>query len=173
MSNHLDAWIETYPDFPKPGILFYDIAPIIEQPDRLRTVCELIQSQITQWEPDVLVGIDSRGFLFATPVALMMDLGVVMVRKKGKLPGDVREESYALEYGEATLAVQKDRDLSGKRVVLIDDLLATGGTLAATEKLLNESGADVIGTVVLIELELLKGRDNLQAPVVSLQVYDE
>jgi adenine phosphoribosyltransferase len=173
MSNHLDAWIETYPDFPKPGILFYDIAPIIEQPDRLRTVCELIQSQITQWEPDVLVGIDSRGFLFATPVALMMDLGVVMVRKKGKLPGDVREESYALEYGEATLAVQKDRDLSGKRVVLIDDLLATGGTLAATEKLLNESGADVIGTVVLIELESLKGRDNLQAPVVSLQVYDE
>lgn len=173
MSNHLDAWIETYPDFPKPGILFYDIAPIIEQPDRLRTVCELIQNQITQWKPDVLVGIDSRGFLFATPVALMMDLGVVMVRKKGKLPGDVREESYALEYGEATLAVQKDRDLSGKRVVLIDDLLATGGTLAATEKLLNESGADVIGTVVLIELELLKGRDNLQAPVVSLQVYDE
>lgn len=173
MSNHLDAWIETYPDFPKPGILFYDIAPIIEQPDRLRTVCELIQNQITQWKPDVLVGIDSRGFLFATPVALMMDLGVVMVRKKGKLPGDVREESYALEYGEATLAVQKDRDLSGKRVVLIDDLLATGGTLAATEKLLNESGADVIGTVVLIELELLKGRDNLKAPVVSLQVYDE
>jgi len=173
MPNHLDAWIETYPDFPKPGILFYDIAPIIEQPDRLRTVCELIQNQITQWKPDVLVGIDSRGFLFATPVALMMDLGVVMVRKKGKLPGDVREESYALEYGEATLAVQKDRDLSGKRVVLIDDLLATGGTLAATEKLLNESGADVIGTVVLIELELLKGRDNLQAPVVSLQVYDE
>ena len=173
MSNHLDAWIETYPDFPKPGILFYDIAPIIEEPDRLRTVCELIQSQITQWEPDVLVGIDSRGFLFATPVALMMDRGVVMVRKKGKLPGDVREESYALEYGEATLAVQKDRDLSGKRVVLIDDLLATGGTLAATEKLLNKSGADVIGTVVLIELESLKGRDNLQAPVVSLQVYDE
>ena len=173
MPNHLDAWIETYPDFPKPGILFYDIAPIIEQPDRLRTVCELIQNQITQWKPDVLVGIDSRGFLFATPVALMMDLGVVMVRKKGKLPGDVREESYALEYGEATLAVQKDRDLSGKRVVLIDDLLATGGTLAATEKLLNESGADVIGTVVLIELELLKGRDNLKAPVVSLQVYDE
>ena len=102
-----------------------------------------------------------------------MDLGVVMVRKKGKLPGEVREESYALEYGEATLAVQKDRDLSGKRVVLIDDLLATGGTLAATEKLLNDSGAEVVGTVVLIELELLKGRDNLKAPVKSLQVYDE
>lgn len=173
MSNHLDAWIQTYPDFPKPGILFYDIAPIIEYPDRLKSVCHLISDAITEWAPDVLVGIDSRGFLFATPVALLMDLGVVMVRKKGKLPGEVREESYALEYGEATLAVQKDRELAGKRVVLIDDLLATGGTLAATEKLLNDSGAVVVGTVVLIELELLKGRDNLKAPVKSLQVYDE
>jgi len=173
MSNHLDAWIQTYPDFPKPGILFYDIAPIIEHPERLKSVCHLIRDAIADWTPDVLVGIDSRGFLFATPVALLMDLGVVMVRKKGKLPGEVREESYALEYGEATLAVQKDRDLSGERVVLIDDVLATGGTLAATEKLLNDSGAEVVGTVVLIELELLKGRDNLKAPVKSLQVYDE
>ena len=82
MSNHLDTWIQTYPDFPKPGILFYDIAPIIEYPDRLRYVCQLIRDAITDWQPDVLVGIDSRGFLFATPVALLMDLGVVMVRKK-------------------------------------------------------------------------------------------
>jgi adenine phosphoribosyltransferase len=173
MSNHLDAWIQTYPDFPKPGILFYDIAPIIEHADRLRTVCELIRDAIDEWQPDVLVGIDSRGFLFATPVALMMDLGVVMVRKQGKLPGHVLEKSYALEYGEATLAVQKNRDLKGKRVVLIDDLLATGGTLAATESLINDSGAQVVGTVVLIELLLLKGRSHLQAPVKSLQVYDE
>ena len=173
MSNHLDNWIQTYPDFPKPGILFYDIAPIIEYPDRLRYVCQLIRDAITDWQPDVLVGIDSRGFLFATPVALLMELGVVMVRKKGKLPGDVREESYALEYGEATLAVQRDRDLTAKRVVLIDDLLATGGTLAATEKLLNESGAEVVGTVVLIELKLLRGRKKLKAPVTSLQLYDE
>lgn len=133
----------------------------------------MIQDAITDWQPDVLVGIDSRGFLFATPVALLMDLGVVMVRKKGKLPGDVREQSYALEYGEATLAVQRDRDLTAKRVVLIDDLLATGGTLAATEKLLNESGAEVVGTVVLIELKLLQGRKKLKAPVKSLQLYDE
>jgi len=173
MSNNLDAWIQTYPDFPKPGILFYDIAPIIENADRLRMVCALIRDAIDEWQPDVLVGIDSRGFLFATPVAMMMDLGVVMVRKQGKLPGDVLEKSYALEYGEATLAVQKDRDLEGKRVVLIDDLLATGGTLAATESLINDSGAQVVGTVVLIELQLLKGRSHLQAPVKTLQVYDE
>jgi adenine phosphoribosyltransferase len=173
MSNHLNAWIQTYPDFPKPGILFYDIAPIIEQADRLRSVCELIRDAIGELQPDVLAGIDSRGFLFATPVALMMDLGVVMVRKQGKLPGNVREKSYALEYGKATLAVQKDRDLEGKRVVLIDDLLATGGTLAATESLINDSGAQVVGTVVLIELQLLNGRSRLRAPVKSLQVYDE
>ena len=173
MSNNLDAWIQTYPDFPKPGILFYDIAPIIENADRLRMVCALIRDAIDEWQPDVLVGIDSRGFLFATPVAMMMDLGVVMVRKQGKLPGDVLEKSYALEYGEATLAVQKDRNLGGKRVVLIDDLLATGGTLAATESLINDSGAQVVGTVVLIELQLLKGRSHLQAPVKTLQVYDE
>ena len=173
MSNKLDDWIQTYPNFPKSGILFYDISPIIERPDRLRTVCELIRDSVAEWKPDLLAGIDSRGFLFTTPVSLMMDLGVVMVRKKGKLPGDVREESYALEYGEATLAIQKDRDLGGKRVALIDDLLATGGTLTAAEKLLNNSGAQVVGTAVLIELELLNGRRNLKSPVKSLQTYDE
>lgn len=172
MSNHLDAWIQTYPDFPKPGILFYDIAPIIEEPLRLKTTCQWLTDAIAPWQPDVLVGIDSRGFLFATPVALALNLGVVMVRKQGKLPGEVRETSYALEYGEATLAVQTDRRLAGRRVVLIDDLLATGGTLAATESLLHEVGADVVGTVVLIELTGLKGRDVLNAPVKSLQTYE-
>lgn len=172
MTNHLDAWIQTYPDFPKPGILFYDIAPIIEHPVRLKTTCQLLADAITPWAPEVLVGIDSRGFLFATPVALQMELGVVMVRKKGKLPGPVREASYALEYGEATLAVQTDRQLADKRIVLIDDLLATGGTLAATESLLDEVGAEVVGTVVLIELTGLKGREVLKAPVKSLQTYD-
>ena len=173
MPNHLDAWLATYPDFPKPGILFYDIAPIIEAPERLTATCQLLCDTIEEWQPDVLVGIDSRGFLFATPVAVQMGLGVVMVRKKGKLPGAVKEASYALEYGEATLAVQLDRALQGKRVVLIDDLLATGGTLAATEALLAECGAEVVGTAVLIELTALGGRARLKAPVRSLQTYDD
>ncbi len=173
MPNNLNAWIQTYPNFPKSGILFYDISPIIEQPDRLRAVCEMIRDSIAEWKPDLLAGIDSRGFLFATPVSLMMDLGVVMLRKKGKLPGDVLEESFALEYGEATLAIQKDRNLTGKRVALIDDLLATGGTLNAAEMLLKNSGARVVGTVVLIELTLLNGRRKLKSPVKSLQTYDE
>ena len=171
MPNHLDDWIETYPDFPKPGILFYDIAPIIEQPDRLTATCQLISETISDWEPETLIGIDARGFLFATPVAIQMGLGVVMVRKKGKLPGKLREISYALEYGEATLSVQSERNLRGKRVVLIDDLLATGGTLNATESLIRDLGAIVVGIVVLIELESLNGRERLGAPVRSLQTY--
>ncbi len=173
MPNYLHDWIQTYPDFPKKGILFYDISPIIEYSDRLRQVCELICDSIADWRPDVIVGIDSRGFLFATPVALMSDLGVVMVRKKGKLPGNLLEKSYSLEYGQSTLAVQKDRDLNKKRVVLIDDLLATGGTLVATETLINMTGAKVVGTVVLIELTFLNGRSNCTAPIRSLQTYDK
>ena len=173
MPNKLHDWIQTYPDFPKTGILFYDISPIIEYANRLRHVCELICENIIDWQPDVIVGIDSRGFLFATPVALMSDLGVVMVRKSGKLPGNLLEKSYALEYGQSTLAVQKDRDLNKKRVVLIDDLLATGGTAAATETLINMTGAHVVGIVVLIELTSLNGRTKCIAPIRSLQVYDQ
>ena len=173
MPNHLHDWIQTYPDFPKKGILFYDISPIIEYSDRLRRVCELICDRIADWQPDVIVGIDSRGFLFATPVALMSDLGVVMVRKKGKLPGNLLEKSYSLEYGQSSLAVQSDRNLNKKRVVLIDDLLATGGTLGATETLINMTGAPVIGIVVLIELTFLNGRSKFTAPIRSLQTYDK
>ena len=173
MTATLDQWIQTYPDFPKPGILFYDIAPILEHPAYLKTTVDALSATIDDWNPDLLVGIDSRGFLFATPVALARGIGVVMIRKKGKLPGAVREASYALEYGEATLAVQCDRQLSGRRVVLIDDLLATGGTLAAAESLLTQSGANVVGTVVLIELTALAGRSRLAAPVRSLQSYAE
>lgn len=173
MSKPLNEWIQVYPDFPKPGIMFYDIAPIIEHADRLRHVCQLICDTISEWRPDVIVGIDSRGFLFATPVALMSNLGVVLVRKKGKLPGNLDEKSYELEYGQATLAVQRDRNLKGKRIVLIDDLLATGGTLAATESLIKMAGAEVVGIVVLIELKLLNGRKKCTAPIRSLQVYDK
>ena len=173
MTIPLHKWIQTYPNFPKPGILFYDIAQILENPAFLKQTVETLAAHIDEWSPDLLVGIDSRGFLFATPVALARGLGVVMIRKKGKLPGAVREASYALEYGEAALAVQCDRALTGKRVVLIDDLLATGGTLAAAEQLLIDSGASVVGCMVLIELTELHGRDKLKAHVKSLQVYAE
>ena len=160
--------IRTYPDFPKPGILFYDVSSIIENVQGLRLVVESLTQLVEEKKPDVLAAIDSRRFLFAPPVALTCDIGVVLVRKFGKLPGDTFDESYGLEYGEDVLSIQKDRQLQGQKVLIIDDLLATGGTLAATETLLEKAGATVLGSTVIIELDGLKGRDCLKYPVSSL-----
>ena len=160
--------IRTYPDFPKPGILFYDISSIMENVQGLRLVVESLTQLVEEKKPDVLAAIDSRGFLFAPPVALTCDIGVVLVRKFGKLPGDTFDESYGLEYGEDVLSIQKDRQLQGQKVLIIDDLLATGGTLAATETLLEKAGATVLGSTVIIELDGLKGRERLKYPVSSL-----
>lgn len=160
--------IRTYPDFPKPGILFYDVSSIMENVQGLRLVVESLTQLVEEKKPDVLAAIDSRGFLFAPPVALTFDIGVVLVRKFGKLPGDTFDESYGLEYGEDVLSIQKDRQLQGQKVLIIDDLLATGGTLAATETLLEKAGATVLGSTVIIELDGLKGRERLKYPVSSL-----
>ena len=160
--------IRTYPDFPKPGILFYDVSSLIENVQGLRLVVESLTQLVEEKKPDVLAAIDSRGFLFAPPVALTCDIGVVLVRKFGKLPGDTFDESYGLEYGEDVLSIQKDRQLQGQKVLIIDDLLATGGTLAATETLLEKAGATVLGSTVIIELDGLNGRDRLKYPVSSL-----
>ena len=129
----------------------------------------------TPLAPDVVAGIDARGFLFATPLALSMGCGAVMIRKAGKLPGKVIEKSYALEYGEARLSVQTSRDLKGKRILLVDDLLATGGTLSASVDLIEQAGGIIAGTACLIELTGLGGRALLaekNCPVVSLQSYE-
>ena len=160
--------IRTYPDFPKPGILFYDVSSIMENVQGLRLVVESLTQLVEEKKPDVLAAIDSRGFLFAPPVALTCDIGVVLVRKFGKLPGDTFDESYGLEYGEDVLSIQKDRQLQGQKVLIIDDLLATGGTLAATETLLEKAGATVLGSAVIIELDGLDGRNRLKYPVSSL-----
>ena len=139
------------PGFSKPGILFYDVSSIMENVQGLLVVESLTQL-VEEKKPDVLAAIDSRGFLFAPPVALTCDIGVVLVRKFGKLPGDTFDESYGLEYGEDVLSIQKDRQLQGQKVLIIDDLLATGGTLAATETLVEKAGATVLGSTVIIEL---------------------
>ena len=169
---NLDPHLAKIQDFPKPGITFYDISPILEEPDTLKSCVAALTDQAAQYQPDVIVGLDARGFLFSVPVAMQLDLGTVMVRKAGKLPGEVKEESYALEYGKATLAVQTARKLAGKRVVIVDDLLATGGTVAAAQSLLSQVGADVVASLFLVELRGLSGRARLSGNVHALQTYE-
>ena len=168
----LDGYIAKYPGFPKDGITFYDIAPILEDGAVLAATVHRITDIARAYKPSVIAGVDARGFLFVTPVALALKAGVVMIRKIGKLPGEVLQESYALEYGEAELVLQAERSIKGKRVVLVDDLLATGGTLEAASKLIARQGGEVVANIVIIELTGLKGRDKLQADVHCLQTYE-
>ena len=172
---NLDDHISKTPGFPKPGITFYDISPALEQADILKKTIDALTDISMPLAPDVIAGIDARGFLFAMPLALSLSCGSVMIRKSGKLPGEVYEESYALEYGEATLSVQASRALKGKRILLVDDLLATGGTLVASANLIKKAGGILAGAACLIELTGLKGRARLEeidCPVVSLQNYE-
>ncbi len=168
----LKAHIRTVPDFPKPGILFYDISTLLMHPVAWRHTVERLGAAIRAHEPDLLVGIESRGFLTAAPLALHLGLGFIMVRKPGKLPGDTISYTYDLEYGQDTLEVQSDAVKPGQRVVVLDDLLATGGTMCATVDLLRKQGAKVSGVGCIIELAFLGGRKKLDVPVTSLVAYD-
>jgi adenine phosphoribosyltransferase len=164
--------IRGIPDFPKPGILFYDISTLLAHAEAWRRTIEMLADEVSQHRPDVLVGIESRGFLVAAPLALRLGLGFVMVRKRGKLPGDVVAHTYDLEYGTDTIEIQSDAVRPGQRAVVLDDLLATGGTMAAAIGLLRGMGADVRGAAFIIELAFLKGRERLDVPVHSLAVYE-
>lgn len=160
--------IRTIPDFPKPGILFYDISTLLAHPQAWRHTVDLLAVATRQHEPDLLVGIESRGFLVAAPLALQLGCGFVMVRKKGKLPGATISHTYDLEYGSDTVEVQADAVRPGQRVIVIDDLLATGGTVAATLALLRRLGADVRAAAFIIELDGLGGRAKIDVPVTAL-----
>ncbi|MDF2095761.1 adenine phosphoribosyltransferase [Aquibaculum arenosum] len=164
--------IRTIPDFPKPGILFYDISTLLMHPQAWRTTVERLGEVIAPYKPDLLVGIESRGFLTAAPLALHLDLGFFMVRKRGKLPGDTLSYSYGLEYGSDTIEIQADAVQPGQRVVVLDDLLATGGTMAAAVHLLQRAGAEVCAAACIVELNFLGGRDKLPVPAHSLLTYD-
>ncbi|ROP83727.1 adenine phosphoribosyltransferase [Stella humosa] len=164
--------IRTIPDFPKPGILFYDISTLLAHPGAWKSAMEKLAERVRPYRPDVLAGIDSRGFLTAAPLALLLGCGFVMVRKKGKLPGPTIPHSYALEYGTDTLEIQADAVEPGQRVVLLDDLLATGGTAGAAVTLLRKVGAEVPALAVVMELAFLGGRARLDVPVESLVQYD-
>lgn len=168
----LDPYVGKTPNFPKDGITFYDISPILEDAVLVKQAMEELSRITAPFRPDVIAGVDARGFLFALPLAIGLDCGAIMVRKAGKLPGEVIEQSYALEYGEARLSLQAHRQLKSKRVVLCDDLLATGGTLDAAAKLVVKAGGILAGAVCIIELTGLKGRDRLECPVAALQQYE-
>ncbi|MBF0307298.1 MAG: adenine phosphoribosyltransferase [Alphaproteobacteria bacterium] len=165
--------IREIPDFPKPGILFYDISTLLAHPDAWQVTMGRVANAVRALQPDVLVGIESRGFLVAAPLALKLGCGFVMVRKRGKLPGKIIRHEYALEYGTDTIEMQEGAVQPGQRVVILDDLLATGGTMRAAIDLTSRMGGDVVGAAALIELTFLGGREKLGKPFWSLLQYDE
>ena len=168
----LKAHIRQIPDFPKPGINFFDISTLMKDPAVWRATIARLAEAITAWKPDMVAGIDARGFLVASPLALQLGCGLVMIRKKGKLPGPVLSAAYGLEYGTDQVEIQADAVGAQQRVVIIDDLLATGGTISAAAKLLTALSAHVVGAACLIELSFLKGRARLGVPFQSLVTYD-
>jgi adenine phosphoribosyltransferase len=154
----LEALIRAIPDFPIPGILFRDITPLLGDPAGFRAMVDLFVERFREADVDYVVGIEARGYMLGAPVAYALGAGFVPVRKPGKLPGHTLKEEYALEYGTNTVEIHSDAIGRGKRVLVIDDLLATGGTLAATLRLLSRLGAEIAGVAVLIELAALDGR---------------
>jgi adenine phosphoribosyltransferase len=166
-------YIRGIPDFPKPGILFYDISTLLSHADAWQVTMGRMAREIGRYQPDVLAGIESRGFLVAAPLALKLGCGFVMVRKKGKLPGKTVRHTYDLEYGTDTIEIQSDAVQPGDKVVVLDDLLATGGTMRAAIDIFREVGAEVKAAASIIELTFLKGRSKLDVPFSSLVAYDD
>ena len=166
------AAIRNVPDFPKPGIQFKDITPVLADARLFSGAIDLLTEKFSPGGIDAVVGIDARGFIFAAAAARKLNAGFVPVRKKGKLPFTTIEQDYALEYGHATVAIHTDALKPGDRVLLIDDLLATGGTSAAAAALVQKLGAKIVEAGFLIELKFLHGRDKLSGfPVRSLIAY--
>ncbi len=168
----LKQHIRAIPDFPKPGILFYDISTLLRHAGAWQATVQKLSEILEPRRPDLLVGIESRGFLVAAPLALSLGCGFAMLRKKGKLPGATIPYSYDLEYGSDTVEIQADAITPGARIVVLDDLLATGGTMAAAITLARMVGGDVVAAASIIELAFLGGRSRVDAPFASLIRYD-
>jgi adenine phosphoribosyltransferase len=168
----IKALIRDIPDFPKPGILFRDITTLLKDAQGFKYTIDALVEKCAAFKPDYIVGMESRGFIFAAPMACQMGAGFVPVRKPGKLPTEAYSVEYALEYGTDRLEMHKDAIEPGKRVLIVDDVIATGGTAAATAKLIELSGGELVGFAFLSELTFLEGRKNLpDVPIVSLIEY--
>lgn len=172
--DHLKALIREVPDFPKPGINFYDITTLLLDPDGLKNTIDGLISELPDGRIDTVIGIESRGFIFAPSIAYRIGAGFVPVRKPKKLPSEKVSISYDLEYGQDTLEMHKDAVGDGHRVLIVDDLLATGGTARAVADLVESVGGQVAGLLFVVELDFLGGRDKLSSyDVRSLIHYDE
>lgn len=169
----VEDYVVSIPDFPEPGIIFRDVTSVIQDPEGLQLAIDELQKLLEGVEFDVLAGAESRGFIFGMPIAYNMKKPFVLVRKKGKLPRETVEMSYDLEYGSATIEMHKDSIKPGQKVVLIDDLIATGGTIEAAAKLVEQLGGEVVKILFLMELAGLEGRKKLEKyDVASVICYE-
>ena len=159
--SEVEKYIKSIPDFPQPGIIFRDVTSVTEDPEGMKLAIDEMDKLLEGVDYDVIAGAESRGFIFGAPLAYKSRKGLVLVRKKGKLPRETVEMSYDLEYGQATIEIHKDSIKPGEKVVLVDDLIATGGTIEAAAKLIESLGGIVVKMVFLIELTDLKGRERL------------
>lgn len=157
----IDKYIRSIPDFPEKGIIFRDVTTVVNDPEGLRISIDEMTKLLEDTDVDIIAGIESRGFVFGMPIAYKLGKPFAMIRKKGKLPAETVSVEYELEYGSASIEIHKDAIKPGQKVIIVDDLLATGGTFAAAAKLVEQLGGDVVKMIVLIELKGLEGRKNL------------
>ena len=167
----LRAKIREIPDFPKPGILFYDITTLLKDPAGYREAIDLMLEPYRDAGIEIVVGMESRGFIFSAPMAYLLGAGLVPVRKLGKLPAETLSVEYALEYGSNTLEIHRDAIAPGQRVLIVDDLLATGGTVAGTIELVERLKGEIVGLAFLVELDFLHGRDRLTGREVASVIH--
>lgn len=168
---NIEQYISKIPDFPKKGILFYDLAPLLASAEAWQYTVDKICEIVASLKPDLLAGIESRGFLISSAIATRMKLGSILIRKQGKTPGEVISYSYKLEYGKDTLEINKSVIEEGKKILILDDVLATGGTINASAELLKKANCTAIGAICVLELGSLKGRDRINIPSYSLITF--
>lgn len=171
--HEVEKFIRSIPDFPEPGIIFRDMTTVTQSPEGLQMAVEAMEEKVKDLDFDVVVGLEARGFMFGTPIAYDLKKGFVPIRKKGKLPAETISETYELEYGTAEVEIHTDAITAGQKVLIVDDLIATGGTIEAAIKLIERLGGEVVGCAFLVELAGLEGRKKLEGyRVDSVVVYE-